>query len=206
MGSRGGRRGVCLCAIALIAVVCAPARAWADCSQGTRPTTLLERTFQVETLRALKAAMPVAPDGWRVVEETEIRPPRLACIGQEREPLPFEYRIRFAKPDSATSEITVRVNARREVMPASPEAMEFAPAALAFRAREGVAGAVQVLFGDWSLGSGDGPAPGEALAHFTTDVPYTRAQSLAVRIDGDRPRVDQLLARLNVTALASLVR
>jgi hypothetical protein len=187
----------------LIAVACAPARAWADCSRGTRPTTLTERTFQVATLRALKAAMPPAPDGWRVVEETEVKPPRLACIGQERQPLPVEYRIRFAEPDAAVSEITIRVNARREAVPASPEAMEVASAALAFRARDGGANAVRVLFGDWSLGSDGG---GEALAHFAADLPHTQAQSLAVRIDGERVRVDQLLARLDVGALAALIR
>jgi hypothetical protein len=208
MGSRSVRRGVCLFGVFVTVAGCLPSNAWADCSRGTRPSTLLERRFQVETLKAVKAAMPAAPDGWRVVEETEVRPPRLACIGQEREPLPIEYRIRFAELDAKVSEITVRVNARREAVPASTQAVDVSRAALAFRAQEGATGAVRVLFGDWSLGDSDasGPEAGEALAHFMADLPHTQAQSLAVRIDGDRTRVDQLLARLNVSALASLVR
>ena len=208
MGSRSVRRGVCLLGVFVTVAGCRPSNAWADCSRGTRPSTLLERRFQVETLKAVKAAMPAAPDGWRVVEETEVRPPRLACIGQEREPLPIEYRIRFAELDAKVSEITVRVNARREAVPASTQAVDVSRAALAFRLQEGTTGAVRVLFGDWSLGNGDtnDPQAEEALAHFLADVPYTQAQSLAVRIDGDRHRVDQLLARLDVSALASLVR
>lgn len=208
MGSRSLRRDVCLRVMVLIALASGPAPAWADCSRGTRPTTLTERSFQVETLRTLKAAMPPAPPGWRVVEETEVKPPRLACIGQERQPLAVEYRIRFVEPNAAAAEIAVRVNARREDVPASPEAMEVASATLAFRARDGLTNAVRVLFGDWSLDSGDGagPAAGEALAHFASDLPHTRAQSLALRIDGERGRVDQLLARLDVKALAALVR
>jgi hypothetical protein len=208
MGSASRRHQTFLPAVLAAAVASAPASALADCSRGTRPSTQTERRFQVDTLKAVRAAMPLAPAGWRIIEETEVRPPRLACIGQERQPLPIEYRIRFAEPDAQVSELTVRVNARRQAVPALREAVDSVSGALAFRGRDAAADAVHVLIGDWSLDSGDGddPAHGEALAHFVADLPHTQAQSLAVRIDGRQGRAELLLAGLNVRALAALVR
>ncbi len=213
--------------VVFVALVGSVSPARAECSRGTRPPTIAEKNFQFNTLKALKAAMPSAPDGWRVVEETDVRPPRLACIGQERQPLWFEYRVRFAPaagapragaPDArpaafpaaeaGDAQISIVVNARRQPFTPPAEALDVSGVTLAFRAASaGAISSVQLLFGDWSIGTDDDSAsPGrEALAHFVVDVPYTKVQSLAVQIEGDNPRVDALVARLNLAALGALL-
>lgn len=228
MGNRGPvlRRGVSASLVVFVALFAGVPLARAECSRGTRPPTVAEKNFQFDTLKALKAATPAAPDGWRVVEETDVRPPRLACIGQERQPLWLEYRVRFA-PDAAAgpgapdaqpaalptsgnteAQIAIVVNARRQPLNPSADALELADVTLASRASSaGAASSVQLLFGDWSIGTGDdGAEKGrEALAHFVVDLPYTKVQSLAVQIDGDTSHVDTFLRHLNLKALGELV-
>lgn len=209
MGNRGPvlRRGVSASLVVFVALVGGVPLARADCSRGTRPPTVAEKNFQFDTLKAIKAAMPTAADGWRVVEETDVRPPRLACIGQERLPLGVEYHVRFAPDGDAASEIAVVVNARYQPLPQPVEPMPLPDMPLSFRAFEGAKVSVLLFAGDWSIGSddGDGHPEGEATAHFLSDLPHTRAQSLAIRIAGDRGRVDALVARLKLSALGALL-
>ncbi len=209
MGNRGpvlGRR-VSASLVVCVALFGSVPPARADCSRGTRPPTVAEKNFQLNTLKAIKAAMPAAADGWRVVEETEVRPPRLACIGQERLPLGVEYRVRFAPDGDASSEIAVVVNARHQPLPTPVEPLTLPDMPLSFRAFEGAKVSVLLFAGDWSIGSDDddGHPEGEATAHFLSDLPYTQAQSVAIRIAGDRGRVDALVARLNLSALGALI-
>lgn len=203
-------------------------RAADSCIEGLRPATAGEKAFHVQTLARVRAALPVLAAGWRVVDETDVRAPQFACIGQERRPLAFEYSLRAeptadatgsvagrpSSPDAASLgslvRITVKVNPREQPIDERAEPFDAPLAVLAFRARaeNTPTGSVRLLFGDWSWDPEDpAEAPGRARAHayFEPGVPHTRVQALVVEIDGPRVQVDALLARLDLPALASLV-
>jgi hypothetical protein len=197
----------------------------ADCSQGVRPATAAEKTFQLNTLKAIKAAVPTAPAGWRIVEETDMRPPRLACIGQEREPLWFEYQIRFARADTGgdddtvqraslrqavgeeEAQIAVLVNAGSQALAMPVETLAVPGVSLALRsAPAGALPSVRLLFGDWSLAvEADTALTRQFVSHFLADVPYTSVQSLAVQLRGDRRRTEAFLQQLDLKALGQLL-
>jgi hypothetical protein len=200
------------------------------CLQGVRPATAGEKAFHVQTLARLRAAMPEPPAGWRVLDETEVRAPQFACIGQERRPLALEYVRRLApavleagdsagerggaaamEPPAAAVRILVRVNAAAEPLDDTWEPFETPHATLAFRGgnRETGVSAVRLLLGDWWWDPEDPTAPRgrrRAYAAFATEAPHTRVQVLAVDLDGPSSQVEALLARLDLPALAALVR
>ncbi len=203
---------------------------WADtCVNGVRQTTAGERAFHLDTLTRLRAAMPPLPPGWRVVDETEIRAPLLACIGQERRPLTLEYVLRLmpagpepaggadgraesgtGAPAPAAVRITVRVNAADHALGDAPEPFAVPAVTLAFRGgwTEENRARVHLLVGDWWWDPDDPSEPaGRPRAHASlgADAPHTRVQSLAVELDGARPDVDLMLARLDLPRLAAIV-
>ncbi len=79
-----GGRGVCAGGSAFVCLLALAAPVSGQCFHGTRRTTKGERMFYVNTLGALKAAMPAPPPGWRVVEETDVRGPS-AILRRPRE-------------------------------------------------------------------------------------------------------------------------
>ncbi|OFW53748.1 MAG: hypothetical protein A2146_06650 [Actinobacteria bacterium RBG_16_67_10] len=189
------------------------------CYKGIRPSTTTERTFHVETLRIVKTAMPQPAVGWRVAEETEVRPPRLMCIGQEQEPLPLEYRIAYrraggspqgsadgpAPAESATdARIDIDVNPRGMPFSEAVETLTVPGTALALRSGPDSSSTVYLLFGDWSI-EATGSSASLATAHLVSDGPYTKVQALAVRISGDRADADVLAGRIRLDALAALL-
>lgn len=225
-----GRRVVMAGAVVWGLGCCLPRPVSADtCVQGVRPVTAGERAFHVATLEGVRAALPRLPLGWRVVEQTEVRAPRLACIGQERRPLAIEYSLRVIPPTVGALEsagerlgsggevppglparMTVRVNPSDQLLDETAEPFELPHVALAFRQtlRGTDVGSVRLLLGDWWWDPEDPSEPrGRRRAHadFRTDVPHTRVQALAVELDGQRPQVDVLLAHLDLRALADLV-
>lgn len=226
MGGRGRvpPRGVGV-VVLVLGLLAVPERAAAvGCFKGTRPSTVPEKTFHVETLKVLKAAMPVPPAGWRVVEETEVRPPRIACIGQEREPLALDYRIRFRRAGAAAdergsadgsledaiagdTEIVVEVNPRGTHLGGVPELLAVPGVTFALRRGSVTSSVVYLLLGDWSLESEDGPRSSDsrADAHLVADTPSTKVQALAVRVAGDAAGTDALARRINLGALNALV-
>ena len=212
----------------ILAIVAGLGAAAADadpCYMGVRRTTKAEREFTVQTLNALRDAVPALP-GWRTADETEIREPLTTCIGQERAPMSLDYRVRLVRdegaapigepeggpsrrlqPESADlapfAEVRISVNSKSTTVhaAATPVAVEGVP--FAFRS-----GCAELLLGDWSVPVPDADAagPSEAWAHFDAELPSTRVQTLVVELDGEAGSVEALLRRLDVRALVALVR
>ena len=176
---------MCLLALGL------PAPAMGQCYQGTRRTTRGERRFYVDTLGALKAAMPAPPPGWRIVEETDVRGPRAICVGREKEPLSLEFSVRYERvgppapgrnvqlasvrdggDGPGTARIEVIVNQERRVFDHPVEPVQDQAAPLAFQRAAAGRTSLDVLLGDWSVFRSDDPAdPLEAMAHFDIGLP-----------------------------------
>lgn len=207
-------------AAAVTALAPIAGRAGDGCYKGFRPSTTTERTFHVETLKIVQAAMPLPADGWRVVEETEVRPPRLMCIGQEASPLPLAYQIAYRRAGSSTqgtsdgpapgesatdARIDIDVNPRGVPVSETIETMNVPGTALALRSGPASSSTVYLLFGDWSV-EAIGSSTSLATAHLASDRPYTNVQALAVRIRGDREGADALAGRIRLDALSALVR
>jgi hypothetical protein len=199
--------GACVSAVAgAVWLTAMPGVASPGCYKGTRPTTLAERKFQVETLKTVRTAMPVPPAGWRVVEETEVRPQRLACVGEERMPFALAYGIRYRTFDGASSgaeaRIDIDVNSRGLPIDAAAETISVPGASLALAAGTDSASTVYLFLGDWSDDAGEGPSR-RANAHLLIDTPHTIVQTVAVRIAG----VDAatLARRIKFDTLAALL-
>jgi len=219
-----GGRGVCAGGSALVCLLALAAPVSGQCFHGTRRTTKGERTFYVNTLGALKAAMPAPPPGWRIAEESDVRGPSAICVGREKEPLSLEFGVRYERvgppaPGAGLQLASVRdgdapgglrvdvmVNREHQLFDRPVDPARDLPAPIAFeRARAGGT-AVDVLLGDWSLYRPDDPAdPLEAMAHFDTGLPYTTVQSLSIRMAGPARSVALLRRDLDVTRLRALV-
>jgi len=222
---RAGRVLCMCCGVVALAVLLAPSWADAQCSRGTRRLIRGERLFFRDTLQALKDAMPAPPAGWTVAEETEIRAPRGICIGRERRPLSIDFMVRYEPAGSAIADasvvpaphhdadevtgaqILVTVNAPRELFDSAVERVTGPGVPLAFRhARGDRSASFDLLLGDWSIFQPDDPmAAVEAMAHFDTDLAYTRVQSILVQVDGATAPVNQMMAALDVAALEQLL-
>ncbi len=63
-----------------------------------RPPTSEEKDYFITTLRALKAAIPEAPGGWQIDEETGIKPLKRVFVGQEKIPFPVLFSITWIDP------------------------------------------------------------------------------------------------------------
>lgn len=218
----GGLRSRARCALAIAAalvLIPVSGRASGGCYKGIRPSTTTERTFHVETLKIVKTAMPQPAAGWRVVEETEVRPPRLMCIGQEQEPLPLAYRIAYRRAgggpqgsadgpppaEGATdARIDIDVNPRGLPVSEAVETLNVPGTALALRSGPASSSTVYLLLGDWSI-EATGSSARLATAHLVSDGPYTRVQALAVRVSGDRADADALAGQIRLDALAALL-
>ena len=77
-----------------ILIVCG-APAFADCIDGSRETTEAEKQFYVETLNALKAAVPAAPAGWTLEDRNRVSAPGSVCNGSGKLPIRGTYEVRF---------------------------------------------------------------------------------------------------------------
>jgi hypothetical protein len=225
MEERMGGRGVFAGGSAVVCLLALAAPAPGQCYQGTRQTTKGERQFFVNTLGALKAAMPTLPPGWRIVEETDVQGPRAICVGREKEPLSLEFSVRYERvgppangrsvqlasvrsggdaPD--TLRVEVIVNRERQVFDSRVEAVEALSAPLAFQRADAGRASIDVLLGDWSVFRSDDPAdPLEAMAHFDTGLPYTTVQSLSIRMAGSVQSVALLRGHLDLSKLRALV-
>jgi hypothetical protein len=219
-----GGRGVCAGGTALVCLLALAAPVSGQCFRGTRRTTRGERVFYVNTLGALKAAMPAPPPGWRIAEETDVREPSAICVGREKEPLSLEFSVRYERvgppPPGADVQLAsvrdgnapdglrvdVVVNRERQLFDRSVEPVRDLPAPLAFERAHVGGTAVDVLLGDWSVYRPDDPAdPLEAMAHFDLELPYTTVQSLSIRVAGPVPSVALLRRNLDVSRLRALV-
>ena len=100
---------------------------WADCIDGSRDTTAEEKQFYVQTLDAVKAALPAAPAGWTLEDRTRISAPGSVCTGSGKLPLRASYEVRFfskdaiAKLDAVEAEHRKRIAALKQ-LPADKQA------------------------------------------------------------------------------------
>src|SRR5688572_346331 len=100
---------------------------WADCIDGSRDTTAEEKQFYVQTLDAVKAALPAAPAGWTLEDRTRISAPGSVCTGSGKSPLRASYEVRFfskdaiAKLDAVEAEHRKRIAALKQ-LPADKQA------------------------------------------------------------------------------------
>lgn len=86
--------------------------AYADCE--TRPTTQAERDFETSTLTAIKKAMPAAPSGWKIDEESRIKATEHTCRGAHS-PVDFKYTISYLRKEhTAASKQMEEVHEKRE--------------------------------------------------------------------------------------------
>ncbi len=218
-GVLSGGSVVCLLALG------APAPAVGQCYQGTRNTTKGERRFYVDTLGALKAAMPAPPPGWLIVEETDVRGPRAICVGLEREPLLLAFSVRYepvgatapggdlrlvtARPSanaSGSARIEVTVNERRLLFDDRVERAQEPETAFVFQRAAPGRTSLDLLLGDWSVFQSDDPSdPLEVMAHFDTDLPYVSVQTLSIRVAGPAQPVGFLRRQLDLAKLRALV-
>lgn len=218
-GLRSRARCVAVASAALVLTV-GSARASGACHKGVRPSTTSERTFHVDTLKTIKAAMPPPAAGWEVSEETEVRPPRLMCIGQEEQPLPLEYRIAYrrvgdnpygsadgppASEQAAAARIDIDVNPRGVPVSEAVETLNVPGTSLALRGGPDSAPTLYLLFGDWSVETIESSTR-LATAHLFDDGPYTKVQALAVRVTGDRAGAATLAGQIRLDSLAALLR
>jgi hypothetical protein len=100
---------------------------WADCIDGSRDTTGDEKQFYVQTLNAVKAALPTAPAGWTLEDRTRISPPGIVCTGSGKLPMRASYEVRFysqnaiARLNAQEKEYRNRIAALRQ-LPADKQA------------------------------------------------------------------------------------
>lgn len=84
-------------AITLAMVVFGASTLWADCPEGSYTTTEADRKFLADAVAKVKAALPAAPDGWRLEDKnaTPYVPRTSFCKGMEKQPLLEGYRVQY---------------------------------------------------------------------------------------------------------------
>jgi len=78
---------------------------WADCPVQSRDTTDAEKQFYVETMAAIKAALPPAPAGWKLEDRMVAGAPSSVCgAGPRKTPMPVGYEVRYLSLNSAAKQ------------------------------------------------------------------------------------------------------
>ena len=96
---------------------------YADCVDGSRDTTEAEKQFYMETMNALKAAVPPAPAGWRLEDRNKFSAPNLVCTGSGKLPLRAMYEVRYywtdgiAELDKKNAEFRKRIAELKQLPP-----------------------------------------------------------------------------------------
>ncbi len=54
-----------------------------------------EKTWALKVLKAFETALPKGPEGWRMVEKSDLKPPEIVVQGQETFPMKVDYFIKW---------------------------------------------------------------------------------------------------------------
>jgi hypothetical protein len=90
---------------------------------GSRDTTDAEKQFYVQTLSAVKAALPQAPAGWTLEDRNRVTPPGMVCSSSGKLPLRNSYEVRFYSQNAIAelrrieSDFSKRIAALRQLPP-----------------------------------------------------------------------------------------
>jgi hypothetical protein len=82
---------------ALLLPLLTAAALFADCPEGVYKTTEADKKFFSDTVAAVKAALPPAPEGWKMEDRNFVPyvPPSDLCKGSEKEPLITGYTVKY---------------------------------------------------------------------------------------------------------------
>jgi hypothetical protein len=91
--------------IVALALLCT-ASAWADCAAGVYSFTDADKKFMIDSVAAVRALLPPAPEGWRMQDPLmagvrpgapmpEWKPPTSACSGAEAVPLITGWAVKY---------------------------------------------------------------------------------------------------------------
>lgn len=126
--SIGRHRKTALAALLALTLLTLPGLCRAD-GQG-RPATRAEAAFHRAVMNVLKTSLPVPPEGWEVLQNTDIEELKVVAEGAENTPLPLAYRVEWTN-----SPRKAEMEAHREraiaAMAAQPARAEPDPALLA---------------------------------------------------------------------------